>query len=50
MSTPNLWSVLQIETKQLLVDHPGYVDGLYNLGAICANQNQFDLAQRFGIQ
>jgi cytochrome c-type biogenesis protein CcmH/NrfG len=33
------------ETKQLIADHPANVDGLYNLGAIYANQNQFGLAR-----
>lgn len=35
------------ETKQLLADHPGQVDGLYNLGAIYANQNRPDLARKY---
>jgi tetratricopeptide (TPR) repeat protein len=35
------------ETKQLLVDHPDQVDGLYNLGAIYANQNRLDLAREY---
>jgi tetratricopeptide (TPR) repeat protein len=35
------------ETKQLLADHPDHVDGLYNLGAIYANQDQFDLARPY---
>jgi tetratricopeptide (TPR) repeat protein len=35
------------ETKQLLADHPNQVDGLYNLGAIYANQNRFDLAREY---
>jgi len=35
------------ETKQLLVDHPNQVDGLYNLGAIYANQNRLDLAREY---
>ena len=35
------------ETKQLLTDHPGQVDGLYNLGAIYANLNRFDLAKDY---
>jgi len=35
------------ETKQLLADHPTNVDGLYNLGAIYANQNQNDLARQY---
>ena len=34
------------ETKRLLADHPSNVDGLYNLGAIYANRNQFDLARQ----
>jgi tetratricopeptide (TPR) repeat protein len=35
------------ETKQLLADHPNQVDGLYNLGAIYANQNRLDLAREY---
>ena len=35
------------ETKQLLTDHPQQVDGLYNLGAIYANQNRLDLARDY---
>jgi tetratricopeptide (TPR) repeat protein len=35
------------ETKQLLVDHPNQVDGLYNLGAIYANLNRNDLAREY---
>lgn len=35
------------ETKQLLTDHPDQVDGLYNLGAIYANQNRLDLAREY---
>ena len=35
------------ETKQLLADHPDQVDGLYNLGAIYANQNRLDLAREY---
>ena len=38
------------ETKQLLVDHPDNVDGLYNLGAIYANQNQNALARQYWNQ
>ncbi|MEO8099464.1 MAG: tetratricopeptide repeat protein [Acidobacteriota bacterium] len=38
------------ETSQLLKDHPGNVDGLYNLGAIYANQNQLDLARQYWNQ
>lgn len=35
------------ETQQLLADHPDNVDGLYNLGAIYANQNQPVLARQY---
>ena len=35
------------ETQQLLVDHPNQVDGLYNLGAIYANQNRLDKAREY---
>ncbi len=35
------------ETQQLLADHPNQVDGLYNLGAIYANQNQLDKAREY---
>jgi len=35
------------ETRQLLADHPNQVDGLYNLGAIYANQNRLDLAREY---
>jgi tetratricopeptide (TPR) repeat protein len=35
------------ETKQLIADHPNNVDGLYNLGAIYANQNLFELARQY---
>ena len=35
------------QTQQLVTDHPDNVDGLYNLGAIYANQNQFDQARQY---
>ncbi len=35
------------ETQQLLADHPNQVDGLYNLGAIYANQNRLDKAREY---
>jgi tetratricopeptide (TPR) repeat protein len=35
------------ETQQLLADHPNQVDGLYNLGAIYANQNRVDKAREY---
>jgi tetratricopeptide (TPR) repeat protein len=35
------------ETQQLLADHPNQVDGLYNLGAIYANQNRLDMAREY---
>jgi tetratricopeptide (TPR) repeat protein len=38
------------ETQRLLADHPGQVDGLYNLGAIYANLNRADLARQYWSQ
>jgi tetratricopeptide (TPR) repeat protein len=38
------------ETQRLLADHHGQVDGLYNLGAIYANQNKPDLARQYWMQ
>jgi cytochrome c-type biogenesis protein CcmH/NrfG len=38
------------ETKQLVTDHPDNVDGLYNLGAIYANQNQPEQARLYWSQ
>ncbi len=38
------------ETQQLLADHPNQVDGLYNLGAIYANQNRLDMARAYWSQ
>jgi cytochrome c-type biogenesis protein CcmH/NrfG len=35
------------ETTQLVKDHPDNVDGLYNLGAIYANQGKNDLARQY---
>jgi tetratricopeptide (TPR) repeat protein len=35
------------ESKALLESHPDSVDGLYNLGAIYANQNRLDLAREY---
>lgn len=38
------------ETQRLLADHPGQVDGLYNLGAIYANLSRADLARQYWSQ
>ena len=35
------------ETKRLLADHPDQVDGLYNIGAIYANQGNTALARQY---
>ena len=38
------------ETKRLLADHPNQVDGLYNIGAIYANQGNTALARQYWTQ
>ncbi len=38
------------ETTKLVKDHPDNVDGLYNLGAIYANQGKNDLARQYWNQ
>ncbi len=39
-----------VETKRLLADHPDQVDGLYNLGAIYANEGNLQLARQLWSQ